>query len=251
MQKNFVLDTTFWVDDYVIDLDPVEKSLFLYLLTNSHNNIAGVYKTNIRKIALETGIDKDMLPKIFQRFEDKGKMFYVDGWIIIANQIKYRGNRGPKTDQGIKNVFDELPDDVQLRCLQVWKERGIARLLPWLSAEDVVDEVPEVQQETVTEEKRNSNKELDRMLFQLNEKLGGNSKIKPTNDRRNKLKARLKQFEFEELMIAAQHLATDDFMQGQNDNNKRYGTIDYLLRNDTNVVKYFEMEAPKKKVSYF
>ena len=38
------ISTTFWDDEWVQSLDFTEKGLYLYLLTNSLTNIAGVYK---------------------------------------------------------------------------------------------------------------------------------------------------------------------------------------------------------------
>ena len=248
MKKSQVVNTQFWEDSYILDLDPLEKVLFLYLLTNSANNIAGIYEIHIRKIAFETGLDKDMVPKLLKRFEEEGKVYYYDGWIIISNFIKYQP-LGAKIEQGIRTIHNALPKDIQQRCDEIWSERGITRLVgmePTKKEKTVIK--PEKQ--NVKDPKLNTT-ELDNMLLDLNSKLGGNYKIKTTSDRRNKLRQRLKEFSYEELLIAAQHLAIDDFMQGQNERNTRYGTIDYLIRNNGNVLKYLERETPKKKVSMF
>lgn len=85
------------------------------------------------------------------------------------------------------------------------------------------------------------------LLNDLNKLLGGRGEAKPTTDRKARLKSRLKDFSEDELKIAAQNLGTDEFMQGANDNNKRYGTIDYLLRTSSNVNKWLEDQPQKKK----
>ena len=41
--KHRYIKTKFWDDSYIIELNPHEKLLFLYLITNPLTNIAGVY----------------------------------------------------------------------------------------------------------------------------------------------------------------------------------------------------------------
>lgn len=53
-----------------------------------------------------------------------------------------------------------------------------------------------------------------------------------SNERRKKLVARLRNFRHDDILLAAKAIQADPFMQGQNDRNTKYGTIDYLLRND-------------------
>lgn len=85
------------------------------------------------------------------------------------------------------------------------------------------------------------------LLNELHKLLGGRGEAKPTTDRKARLKSRLKDFSEDELKTAAQNLGSDEFMQGANDNNKRYGTIDYLLRTSANVNKWLEEQPQKKK----
>lgn len=92
--------------------------------------------------------------------------------------------------------------------------------------------------------------EIGALLTQLHNALGGRGEAKLTTDRKARLTTRLKDFSPEELMVAAQALGADEFMQGANDNGKRYGTIDYLIRTSANINKWLE-EAPKKKKKMF
>lgn len=86
------------------------------------------------------------------------------------------------------------------------------------------------------------------MLTELYKLCGGKGEAKATSDRKARLKTRMKDFSFEDLKIAAKNLGEDAFMQGENDRNKRFGTLDYLLRTSANVNKWIETEAeaPKK-----
>lgn len=113
MAKSRVINTKFWDDNYTSDLDPIEKLLFLYLLTNTSTNIAGVYEIPLKKIAMETGIDKDMVLKILARFENDKKVFFVDGWIWIKNFIKNQNERSPKVKKGIEVALEAVPSQIR------------------------------------------------------------------------------------------------------------------------------------------
>lgn len=89
--------------------------------------------------------------------------------------------------------------------------------------------------------------DISALLNTLHSLLGGRGEAKLTTDRRARLSTRLKDFTTDELKQAAQNLGNDEFMQGANDNGKRYGTIDYLLRTSANVNKWLEEQPQKKK----
>lgn len=77
------------------------------------------------------------------------------------------------------------------------------------------------------------NKDQYRELFyRLVKKLGQSESVKYTPKRATKLKRRLKTFTEAELLQAADIIAQDEFLMGDNPGAKRYGNIDYLLRDD-------------------
>ena len=109
MSKKRYVDTKFWDDNYVINKDPIEKLVFLYLLTNTLTNIVGIYEISIRRIAFDTGIDKDMVIKILERFELDNKVKYENGWIAIKNFTKHQLDN-PKINAGMEALIKEVPD---------------------------------------------------------------------------------------------------------------------------------------------
>jgi len=111
MARNRYVDTKFWIDTYVINLDPIEKLLFLYALTNHHTNIAGIYEISIKQIAFDTGIDKEMVDKIFNRFENDNKMLFLNGWLVITNFINYQ-KMNNNVIKGIQDNLSRVPIDV-------------------------------------------------------------------------------------------------------------------------------------------
>lgn len=114
MSKERYIDTKFWDDSYIIKLDPVEKLLFLYFLTNPLTNIAGIYEISFRRVAFDTGIDAEMIGTILKRFELDKKMFYRDSWLIICNFPKYQKyKQSPKIKEGIDIILSHLPDTIR------------------------------------------------------------------------------------------------------------------------------------------
>lgn len=108
---NRYISTNYWKDNYIADLDPTEKLLFVYLLTNPKTNIAGVYEINIREIAFDTGIDKDMVLKIMERFTADGKASYVSGYVLMKNWVKHQ-SMNPSVRQGIDRCLKSLPTEL-------------------------------------------------------------------------------------------------------------------------------------------
>lgn len=111
MSKTRIIQTRFWSDNYTSNLDPIEKLLFLYFLTNSHTEICGVYEIPLKIIAIETGLDKEMVEKILKRFSNDKKVFYIDGWLWVTNFTKHQV-RNPNIEQGIKRCFNEIPNEI-------------------------------------------------------------------------------------------------------------------------------------------
>lgn len=91
-------------------------------------------------------------------------------------------------------------------------------------------------------------KELLELFEQLHKLTGGKGKTVFSLQREKKLSDLLTKHRMtKELLIkAATNIGKDSFLQGENDSNKRYGDIDYLLRPDK-AAKWSEDQAEKKK----
>jgi hypothetical protein len=106
INKRRYINTKFWNDTYVSDLDPIEKLLFIYFLTNEHTNISGVYEVPLKVIALETGIDRTMVEKILPRLSDK--VGYIGGLVVVKNFLKHQETKSEQTIKGILNCWTEI-----------------------------------------------------------------------------------------------------------------------------------------------
>ena len=104
--KQRYINTRFWNDGYISNLDPVEKLMFIYLLTNEHTNISGVYEIPIKIIGIETGIDGGMIKKILKRLE--ARIRYIDGFVVLKNFVKHQETGSELVQKGIVNCLKEL-----------------------------------------------------------------------------------------------------------------------------------------------
>ena len=114
MAKQRYINTRFWDDGYIATLDPLEKLLFIYFLTNPLTEICGAYEIPLRRVAFDTGIDADMVLKIVGRFADADKIIYRDGWVLVCNFIRHQSSN-PKIDKGVASAVSRCPDWIKDR----------------------------------------------------------------------------------------------------------------------------------------
>ena len=117
MSKTIMLKSRFWEDNYVSELESSEKLLFLYCLTNPRISLSGIYEVPLRNIALDTGIDRVVIPDIFKKFETDKKIAYLDGWICIINYPKHQNYQSPTILKGVENEFKLIPSNIVDKCL--------------------------------------------------------------------------------------------------------------------------------------
>ena len=116
MSKFRYINTKFWDDPYIIDLDPIEKLMYIYFITNPLTNICGIYEITIKRIGFDTGIDRDMVAKILARFEKDDKMYYRNGWIAVRNFIKNQRQSdkvGDNINVGIQRNLESVPEEMK------------------------------------------------------------------------------------------------------------------------------------------
>lgn len=114
MAKNRMINTRFWDDSWVVSLDPIEKLLFIYLITNSCTGLTGCYEISLRRVSFDTGLDESAIKNIFKRFEDDGKIAYVDGWVIVRNYDSHNPFKGEKLESAKNREVALFPDRVSV-----------------------------------------------------------------------------------------------------------------------------------------
>jgi hypothetical protein len=116
MSKKRYINTRFWSDTFVVELNPLDRYLFLYLLTNEHTDICGVYELPWKVMSRETGLDDEMLKKMFARLV--GKAYYIDGWVYIKNFARHQAVN-PKIEEGIKRSIECVPEEIRSKIKQI------------------------------------------------------------------------------------------------------------------------------------
>lgn len=114
------ISTSFWDDAWVQSIDPSEKLLYLYLMTNPLTNIAGIYKITDKRIHDDTGFNVDMIIKLLERFKKAGKAHRAGEYIIIPSWPKHQKWREkPTIDTGIRKILSELPKSIRDKAIEV------------------------------------------------------------------------------------------------------------------------------------
>lgn len=103
--------TSFWDDEWVQTLDPSEKLLYLYLMTNPLTNIAGIYKITEKRMSFDTGFSTDALRGIFDKFESAGKVYRMGEYVVLPSWPKHQNwENKDNIKAGIVKVINSLND---------------------------------------------------------------------------------------------------------------------------------------------
>jgi hypothetical protein len=109
--KQRIVNTKFWDDSYIAGLSPLEKLVFLYLITNPLTNISGVYELPLKRAAFDIGVSTEELEVIFRKLESDGKIVCFRGWIAVTNFVKHQ-TLNPKIKIGILQELKKAPREV-------------------------------------------------------------------------------------------------------------------------------------------
>src|ERR1035437_3739595 len=106
------VQTSYWQDDFVLNLTPEEKYFYLFLLTNSKTKQCGIYQLPVQVIVFETGYNQETVEKLLHRFIDYGKIIYSTQTkeIGIINWQKYNPSESPKVKACVIKELKEIKD---------------------------------------------------------------------------------------------------------------------------------------------
>lgn len=119
MAKNRYINTRLWSDSWIrTRLNPLDRYLFLYFLTNEHSNISGIYELPIDTIAYETGLDQnDLTRSLIPRL--RPKVGYWKGWVIIPNFLKHQNQKSPTVQKGIAAEIANVPKGISEKAIEL------------------------------------------------------------------------------------------------------------------------------------
>lgn len=106
-----VVDMDFWTDEMVLeDFSPEDKLFFLYLLTNPHSSMLGVYKIIPKQMAFELGYSIEAVKVMLDRFEN---IYGVIKYSLETKEIAVKNYLHYGIVSGGKPVFDRLAADMK------------------------------------------------------------------------------------------------------------------------------------------
>jgi hypothetical protein len=155
------IQTSYWQDDFVLNLTPEEKYFYLYLLTNSKTKQCGIYQLPMPIIIIETGYNQETVEKLLHRFIEYGKILYNARTheIGIINWCKYNPMESPKTKACVTKELKEVKDKTLID--QIYPIQGVSQK---------EEEQEEEKEKTAAEEKAVASAPAVDILIPDNEK---------------------------------------------------------------------------------
>jgi hypothetical protein len=105
--------TQLWTDKKVQRLSVQGKLLFVYLITNPHTHLSGIYYIPKELIKLETGLSDTLLDTLWHTLSgDEHKLAYYDpdnSIVFVRNMFRYQG-KGEKNERSAANHLKTLHD---------------------------------------------------------------------------------------------------------------------------------------------
>lgn len=163
MSKQRVVKDEIWDDDWFYDLDPSEKLVWIFLLTNPRGNIVGIYKVNVRWVANLTGFDKDVVTNVLKRFVKDGKILWEKDWIGLVNFHKHIPYSNPNMTKGTLRLCKELKGYTNpLKGFEsLWVTLLNSTLLNLSDSEQSSQIIKEIKTELMAWKKYNENEHSD------------------------------------------------------------------------------------------
>jgi hypothetical protein len=107
--KTRIIHTRFWQDSYITKLSHKEKLTFVYLLTNDHVSLTGIYELPDKYIQFDLDLNEEEINSIKEKFQKDNKIFFIDGWIKILNHDKYNSFKGEKIEIAKAKELEKIP----------------------------------------------------------------------------------------------------------------------------------------------
>lgn len=103
------VDTATWTDPKVKSLNSDGKLLFIYLITNPHSHVSGIYYLTLYDVSHETGLAQRQLKRILDTLSDLKLCHFDTGNEVfwVRNMFFYQG-RGERNQRAAANQLQSL-----------------------------------------------------------------------------------------------------------------------------------------------
>lgn len=237
--KHRLIDTKFWNDEYILNLLPDEKLLFIYFLTTPQTNISGLYECPIKIISLHTGFDKDNLAVMLTRFEPK--IYYINGWVYVRNFIKHQSSSSETVLKGIDEELAKAPPRIRRRVdeinAELAKKEGVDTVS--LFEADGVKEHTALKKKAKKEARQENKEVIDNIIDFFQEKI--RKDVKATGSARDAIKARLENYTHEQIMTAIIYFSEDAWRM----KNNTHFPMTWFFKNDEQIEKWLSLKVKK------
>lgn len=118
------VDTCTWDDPWVTELEPLDKLLFFYLLTNRRSTACGAYEITLRAIAFETGLTTRRVMDGLARLRPKIIWWPTHQVVFVRNFFKHQAaqsNRATFTASAQKKLLD-FPPEVRAVVVSIYPD---------------------------------------------------------------------------------------------------------------------------------
>lgn len=112
MPSSRMIKDSFWTDPWVEGQSERTKLFYLYLLTNPHANIAGVYEVTDRQLSFETGIPPEEMKSLLAYFQEQKKIHRQAPWMVVLNVPKHQSLKSADTRLGINRILASVPQEL-------------------------------------------------------------------------------------------------------------------------------------------
>ena len=194
------ISESFWTDPKVRNLTPIDKLLFLYLISNPHSHYSGLYYLPPTFISEEIGVSVKAVLEGLGNLESINILRYdkVNSVVWIINMCGYQMSQGgnpASLRSGIQKHIDTIHSFELIKLFIEYnqaltltlKERS-NNVKEWLKQPSVTD----TDTDTDTEINKKGNSALYKeIISDLNEKTGKHFKI--TDDAKKLINARMKE----------------------------------------------------------
>ncbi len=182
-----IIHTKIWTDSFFSTLEPAEKLVFIYYITNPSVNIIHLYECSDKQVIFDTGVSGPDLQKIKKKLSDCNKIKFFEGYVFLCNAYKYETYTGELSEKGKTRAFSQLSKEV----LKWYKgaSRGLegSKKVTINNKQEIINNNKETinkkqgmgssSDESYPHSKNAGQKKFDEMIKQLHSKLG----FKPKN----------------------------------------------------------------------
>ena len=105
------LQMSFWTDAKILDtFSPMQKYMYLYLLTNPHTSLCGCYEISFTTAALETGLSRTDVKKHIKSLIEKGVIDYSEDTneVLVLHWHKYNWTSSEKLRASLEKIITHV-----------------------------------------------------------------------------------------------------------------------------------------------